>query len=166
MKNKNAIRVILADDHAVIRRGIRRILEKSSNILVIAEASTGADAIHLVKELKPDVLVLDIEMPDMKGDAVARELRKTRFPVAILILSAFSDQAFIDEVMHIGVDAYLSKDESPDRIRAAVRDVSEKHDLDTCPAVLLFYATMLLNLSKLFDTFGLTSATDIPRFFS
>jgi DNA-binding NarL/FixJ family response regulator len=120
MKNKNSIRVILADDHAIIRRGVRRILEKASSICVIGEATTGMDALRLVQELKPDVLVLDIEMPDMKGISVARELRAKQVPVSIVILSACDDDYFIKESLRVGVDAYLNKSESPARIREAI----------------------------------------------
>ena len=131
MTVKKIVRVILADDHAVIRRGIRRILEKDSDILVIAEADSGTSAIQLVQEFRPDVLVLDIEMSDMRGDCVARELRSIRFPVAILILSAFDNQQFIEEIMHLGVDGYLIKGVSPQKIRAAVHQVSERQNVPT-----------------------------------
>jgi DNA-binding NarL/FixJ family response regulator len=166
MNAKNVVRVILADDHAMIRRGLRKILEKGADILVIAEAGTGADAIHLVKELKPDVLVLDIEMPDMKGDIVARELRSIQFPVAILILSAFNDRPFIEEILQIGVDGYLTKGESPERIRAAIRDVSEKPDVNSYSAMLLLSAIILWNISRIVDTFRLSIESDLPRFFN
>lgn len=126
MENKKTIRVILADDHPIIRRGIRRILEKFSDILVIGEAGTGAAAIHLVHELKPDVLLLDIEMPDMKGHQVARELRGCNSPVSILVLSACDDDHFIEETLKGGVDGYLNKGERPEKIRQAVYRVSEK----------------------------------------
>ena len=126
MKNKNMIRVILADDHAVIRRGIRRILEKASSICVIGEATTGMDALRLVQELKPDVLVLDIEMPDIKGISVASQLRANRVPVSIVILSACDDDYVIEESRRLGVDAYLSKSESPATIRETIVHVSKK----------------------------------------
>jgi len=127
MKIKNTIRVILADDHAMIRRGVRRILEKASNIHVIGEASTGAAALGLVQELAPDVLVLDMEMPDMEGIHVVRQLRTHNVPVAIIILSACDDNYFIEETLQVGVDSYLIKSEPAAKIRETIYQVSGKY---------------------------------------
>jgi DNA-binding NarL/FixJ family response regulator len=114
----------------------------------------------LVKEFKPDVLVLDIEMPDMRGDCVARELRSVRWPVAILILSAFSDQHFIDEIMQIGVDGYVTKGESPKNIRAAVHQVSGKQATSANIMLLFMYVALLLDVLKSSPLFALIP-TDI-----
>ena len=108
----------------MIRRGIRRILEKDSHICVIAEASTGAGAIQLVRELKPDVLLLDIEMPDMKGYYVARELRARRVQVLIVGLSTNDEAVFVEEVKRAGMDGYVNKSEAPAKIHQAVQAVS------------------------------------------
>ena len=137
MKNNKPIRVLLVDDHAVIRRGIRRILEKNSNICVIGEASTGLDALRLVQELKPDVLVLDNEMPGViKGIHVVRELRAKNVPVSIVILSACDDDYFIKEVIQAGVDSYLNKSESPSKIREVISQVSKKY-LVALPSLMI-----------------------------
>lgn len=133
MEIKKTIRVVLVDDHPMIRRGIRRILEKSPNICVIGEAGTGVAGIHLVRQLKPDVLLLDIELPDMKGYEVARELRMRHSSVCILVLSACDDDYFINETLQIGANAYLSKGEKPEKIRQAVFQVYEKF---SWPAIL------------------------------
>ena len=127
MKSEKTIRVILADDHPMVRRGIRRVLEKTSNILVVGEVGTGTAALCLVQELEPDVLLLDIELPDMKGTQVARELRRRQVPVSIVVLSACDEDHFIKETRRMGVDAYLTKSESPARIREAILRVSSKY---------------------------------------
>ena len=85
MEINRTIRVILADDHPVVRRGIRRVLEKAPNIQVVGEAGTGMDALRLVQELKADVILLDQEMPDLKGVQVVRELRTNHLPVSIVM---------------------------------------------------------------------------------
>lgn len=128
MKLKNEIRVILADDHALVRRGIRRILEKTSDILVIGEAGTGAEAIHLVQELTPDVLLLDMEMPDMSGHHVIQVLRIRNSRVSILVLSACDDHHFIAETLREGVDDYLHKSETPAKIREAIYQTVKKNE--------------------------------------
>jgi DNA-binding NarL/FixJ family response regulator len=127
MDNKRKIRVLLADDHPMVRRGIRRILEKGAEFAVIGEAGTGIEALRLVQELKPDLLLIDIEMPDMKGDEVARELRNRNFPLSIIILSGCDDPLFIQEMLQIGVDGYLTKDQPPEAIRQAVYQVSQRN---------------------------------------
>lgn len=141
MKNQNVIRVILADDHDLVRRGIRRMLEKNSNICVIGEASNGADALRLVQELKPDILLLDMEMPDIQGIHVARELRRNHVPVSIIVLSGCDDNHFIGEILRVGVDGYLSKSEPAAKIRDTIFQVSEKH--------FVAFASLLIFLSSM-----------------
>jgi DNA-binding NarL/FixJ family response regulator len=118
------IRVILADDHVVVRIGIRNLLSRSADISVIGEASNGVEAIQLVNELKPDVLLLDMEMPELDGVEVARRLRAAKAPVKILALSAYNDKQYILSMFDQGAAGYLTKDEAPEKIIEAVRGVA------------------------------------------
>jgi len=120
------IRVILADDHPVMRMGIRNLLSRSPDINVIAEAGNGIEALKLVDELNPDVLVLDMEMPVMDGVEVARRLRTAHSPVKVLVLSAYNDRQYILSVLEQGAAGYLTKDEAPDTIVEAVRSVARE----------------------------------------
>ncbi len=118
------IRVVIADDHAIMRVGIRNILSRSKEISVVGEASNGTEAIQLINELNPDVLVLDMEMPVMDGVEVARRLRSDQSPVNILVLSAYDDRQYILEMLNMGAAGYLIKDEAPEVIVDAVQSVA------------------------------------------
>lgn len=118
------IRVIIADDHAIMRVGIRNILSRSTEIQVVGEASNGAEAIDLVNQLFPDVLILDMEMPVMDGVEVARRLQASSSPVHILVLSAYDDRQYILEMLNMGAAGYLIKDEAPEVIVDAVQGVA------------------------------------------
>jgi two-component system, NarL family, response regulator DegU len=118
------IRVIIADDHAIMRVGIRNILSRSNEITVVGEASNGAEAIDLVNEMNPDVLILDMEMPVMDGVEVARRLQADKSPVRILVLSAYDDRQYILEMLNMGASGYLIKDEAPEVIVDAVQGVA------------------------------------------
>jgi DNA-binding NarL/FixJ family response regulator len=116
-------RVVLADDHPVVRSGIRNLLEKAAGIEVVGEASGGEEALRLAESLLPDVLLLDMEMPDLKGVEVAQRLRASGSPVRILALSAYDDRQYILELLSNGASGYLVKEEVPETIIEAVRGV-------------------------------------------
>ncbi|MEA4908498.1 MAG: response regulator transcription factor [Chloroflexi bacterium] len=118
------IRVVLADDHAVMRIGIRNLLSRSPDIEVVGEGSNGLEAIELVNKFKPDVLVLDMEMPIMDGVEAARRLRESQSPVKILALSSYNDKYYILSLLEQGAAGYLTKDENPNTIIEAVRSVA------------------------------------------
>ena len=119
------IRVVLADDHAVVRQGIRQFLEAGGDILVVAEASDGEQALRLARDHVPDVVVLDIQMPRQSGIDVARAIRSERLPVGILILTAFDDEPYIRAVLQAGANGYVLKTADADDIVEAVRSVHE-----------------------------------------
>jgi DNA-binding NarL/FixJ family response regulator len=103
------IRVILADDHALVRQGFRRILEDDPRIAVVGEASTGLSALALARETRPDVVVMDLSMPDLGGLEASAEILKDLPNTKILILSMHSDQAYVRKAFEIGAKGYLLK---------------------------------------------------------
>jgi DNA-binding NarL/FixJ family response regulator len=118
------IRVVLADDHPLAREGVRNLLEKAVGIQVIGEAGDGDETLRLVEELAPDVLVLDMEMPNLKGVEVARQLQAAGSSVRVLALSAYDDQEYIKGLLASGAAGYLTKGELPETIVEAVRGVA------------------------------------------
>jgi DNA-binding NarL/FixJ family response regulator len=117
-------RVVLVDDHPVVRAGIKNLLEQAHDIQVVGEASDGTQAIRLVDELKPDVLLLDMEMPGLSGNEVAQKLQEKGAEVRILALSAHDDKQYIQELLSNGASGYLIKEEVPETIVEAVRGVA------------------------------------------
>ncbi len=137
-----SIRVILADDHAVVRKGIREFLSEPGNIEVIAEASDGNEAIALIDQLRPDVAVLDIQMPKRSGIDVCRHIRAQHWPIGILILTAYDDAPYVLAVLQAGANGYVLKTADADDIIQAVYDVHEgKSALD--PAIARKLLTQL-----------------------
>lgn len=125
MTKEATTRVVLADDHDVVRQGLKRLLDRVPEIEVVGEASDGLEALKSVQDLKPDVLLLDIEMPVMDGIEVARKLQAANIGVRILILSAYDDREYIRALMEIGVSGFLVKGEAPGKIIEAVRGVAQ-----------------------------------------
>ncbi len=126
------IRVVLADDHSVVRRGIRDFLTEAGDITVVAEAENGAQALDLVARHQPDVAVLDIQMPEGNGIDVARRLRADGLTLGILLLTAFDDPPYIRAALDAGANGYVLKSSQADEIVEAVHAVHEgKQVLDS-----------------------------------
>lgn len=117
-------KVLLVDDHPIVRTGIRNLLERAAEINVVGEASDGYEALELVEKLMPDVVLLDMEMPGMNGKEVAVRLKQASSPVKILVLSAHDDRQYIQELLANGASGYLTKEEVPEAIIEAVRGVA------------------------------------------
>jgi two-component system NarL family response regulator len=120
-----SIKVLLADDHPVVRTGIRDELAKHPDLAVAGEATDGDQALALALEVQSDVLLLDINMPGMRVVEVVRELERLRPELRVLVLSAYADLEYVFEMLRAGVDGYMLKDEDPVRISEGIRAVTK-----------------------------------------
>jgi DNA-binding NarL/FixJ family response regulator len=118
------ISIVLADDHHIVRQGLRALLEAESDFRVIGEASNGRDAIELVRKLHPNVLVLDLMMPVLNGIEVTRQLGKGFPQTKIVILSMYANEAYVLETLANGASAYVLKDSNTSDLVLAVREVA------------------------------------------
>ena len=119
----STIRVLVADDHTIVRSGIRHVLESEPGFTVVAEASTGGEALELASSLHPDVVVLDISMPGESGLRVAAELRRRVPETHVLILSMHDNTEYVLESLRAGAHGYLLKDTAATELRDAIRAV-------------------------------------------
>jgi LuxR family maltose regulon positive regulatory protein len=118
-----SISVLLADDHAIVRRGLRLLLEQESHIRVVGEAGGGREAIEKVRELSPDVLLMDISMPDLNGLEATRHINRTFTSTRVVALSVHSSGQFIKDMFHAGAVGYLLKESAPEELPAAIHAV-------------------------------------------
>lgn len=124
-KPKDKIRILLADDHHIVRAGIRQLLEGTKDLQVVAEAGDGEEAQALIQKHKPDVAVLDIQMPKASGIEVTRWVRANLPEVGVLILTAYNDDPYVMAVLQAGANGYVLKTGQADDLIQAVRDVNE-----------------------------------------
>lgn len=118
-----AIQVLIVDDHAIIRDGLKALLEKESKFVVVGEAENGFEAIELMKKVSPDVILLDIAMPGMNGIQAAREILETQPEVKIIILSMYATSEIIHQALKAGVLGYLIKDAAGEEVISALESV-------------------------------------------
>lgn len=119
------IRVVLADDHPVVRKGIREFLEEAGDIQVVAEAGDGDEALALIRAHRPDVAVLDIQMPGQSGIEVTRRLRAEGLPVGVLLLTAYDDDPYVMAALQAGANGYVLKTVEADDLVRDVRVIYE-----------------------------------------
>ena len=122
------VRVVLADDHRIVREGIRDRLSAEADIEVVGEAADGREALDLVRRHAPDIVVLDVEMPEMTGVEVARALRDDGAATRVLVLSGYDDAEYVGALLDAGAAGYLTKDESLRSIVEAVRGIAAGED--------------------------------------
>jgi DNA-binding NarL/FixJ family response regulator len=115
---------VLADDHAVVRKGICEFLEEEGDVQVVAEASTGVEAVALTLEHRPDVAILDIQMPEMTGIEAARQIKAKAPEVHVLVLTAYDDDPYIFAMLQTGANGYVLKNAPSEELVRAVRTVA------------------------------------------
>lgn len=117
--------LMLVDDHPLFRQGLRRVLEAEEDLEVILEVADGQEALRMVKQLAPDVVIMDINLPHMNGLQVTREIKQAVPDVAVIMLTAYHDDEQIFHAIRAGAAAYFPKDVTPRRLVEAIRQVSE-----------------------------------------
>jgi DNA-binding NarL/FixJ family response regulator len=119
------IKVLLADDHSIVRAGLRRIVEESGDMEVIAEAADGRETIRLVRETAPDVAVIDISMPDLDGLEVVSQLRGICPDLPVLILTMHQEAQYVVRAIQAGAMGYMTKQSAPEQLLKAIRRINE-----------------------------------------
>jgi len=117
------IRVLLADDHSIVREGLRRIVEESDDMEVVAEAADGKEAIHQIRKSRPDVAVIDISMPEIDGLEVLQQLQPEYPELPILILTMHEEQQYAVRAIEAGARGYITKKSAPEQLVKAIRKV-------------------------------------------
>lgn len=123
-EHNRVIRVLLADDHALVREGTRRLIEAESDLEVVAEAASGEEAVEAVRRLRPDIAIMDIAMPGMGGIEATRAIKADCAETAILVLSAYDDEPYLVALLEVGAAGFLLKNVNGSELVEAIRAVA------------------------------------------
>jgi DNA-binding NarL/FixJ family response regulator len=137
------IKIVLADDHPIVRAGLKQMIETDPNLLIVAEAGDGEQALRLVEEFQPDVAVLDIDMPKMNGFSVVRELRSRKINIPVVFLTMHGEEEVFQAALDLGVKGYVLKDSALADIAASIKSVVENR-----PFFSSSLSALLLNRSR------------------
>lgn len=122
---EEAIRVMIADDHSLIREGLRQLLEFDGSIQVVGEAANGAECLEKLEKYDPEVLLLDINMPEKNGIDVLKKMKEDKSPVKVLILTVHNELEYLINAVDIGVEGYIMKDSDSSELKKAIRAVRD-----------------------------------------
>ena len=124
-ENLMSTKVMLVDDHALIREGIKQLLEFDGSIDVIEQASDGAECLEKLQHVQPDILLLDINMPNVNGIEVLEEIKKKNIPVKVLMLTVHSEAEYLVQAVDIGANGYILKDSGSEELKKAIQSVMD-----------------------------------------
>lgn len=129
------IRIVIVDDHPGVRAGIKRLLGDEEDIKIVGEGADGVEAIQLANSLSPDIMLLDVEMPVMRGEEVAKRLRVSKPDIKILAVSSYNDRSYIQGMLESGAIGYITKDEAPNLLREAIVSIFQGGEIWISPTV-------------------------------
>lgn len=121
---ENKIRVLIADDHSMLRQGLKQILELEKDIIVVSQATNGNEAVQFSQEYMPDVILMDINMPGLNGLQAISEIKKRDLPSRIIVLTIHEDREYLFKTLQMGAEGYVLKDAEPDVLIEAIRSVN------------------------------------------
>lgn len=145
------IKLMIVDDHKVVRTGLKMLFKNDKNVKVVAEAKDGEDALKEIKRLKPDVVITDISMPNMNGIQFTTKVKETHPEVKVLVLSMHNDDDYILDALDAGAMGYLTKDTSEDEIIKAIHSIANEQ-MYYSSSISSILAKKLLIKSKILDT--------------
>jgi DNA-binding NarL/FixJ family response regulator len=135
---KNEIRIVIADDHPLMRQGLRQVIEIEPQLKVVGEAANGSEALAMIEELKPDAAILDVDMPHQDGFQVARALAARKNPAAIIFLTIHSEEQMFHAALDLGAKGYVLKDSAIDDIVAAISEAVSGRAFTSLPMTTYF----------------------------
>jgi len=157
-----SIRILLADDHKITREGLRSLLEKNKDTEVIGEAQNGREAVQLAIDLQPDIVIMDVSMPDLNGIEATKEILKEVENAKVIALSMHSDRSFVTEMLKSGASGYLLKDCAFDELTRAIETV-QKGQIYLSPSVSGDLVSSLLNGSGQVEVLNTNNLTHRER---
>ena len=119
----NKINLLIADDHSMVRQGLKQILELEKDIVVTAQASNGNEAVRLAREFKPDIILMDINMPGTNGLEAIKEIKQEKLPSKVIVLTIHEDREYLFKTLQMGAEGYVLKDAEPAVLIEAIRNV-------------------------------------------
>jgi DNA-binding NarL/FixJ family response regulator len=144
----NMIRVLVADDHEVVREGVRALIDLQADLEVCGLAATGREAVELARQTRPDVVVLDLTMPELDGLEAVRQIRKALPETEVLVFSAHSSEEIVEDVFEAGAKSYIEKSEASRDLLAAIRSLAAHKPFFTSEASEILFSKFLLPQSQ------------------